>query len=71
MIKIIIGHIIFNVILFMFCVFFMLDNDSDIAKETRLIDIIICYLLCVIGIYGTFFYTWLIISRGGHLQPLL
>ncbi len=49
----------------------MLDNDSDIAKETLITDIIICYILCAIGIYGIFFITWFIVSNGGHLQPLL
>ena len=71
MIKIIIEHIICNVILFAFCILFMLDNDSDIAKETLVTDIIICYILCAIGIYGMFSVIWFIVSHGGHLQPLL
>ena len=52
--KCIIEHIIFNIILFMVCASFMLDNATDIAKETMVSDIIICYLLCAISIYFTF-----------------
>ena len=42
--KCIIEHIIFNIILLIACISSMLDNASDVAKETMVEDIIICYL---------------------------
>ena len=70
MIRIIIEHIIWNIILFCACLIFMY-NDSDIAKESLLYDTFICWLLCAIVIYGMFGIIWFIISHGGHLMPLL
>lgn len=55
----------------MVCASFMLDNATDIAKETMVSDIIICYLLCAISIYFTFGMIYFVVSHGGHLMPLL
>lgn len=73
MFNIIMEHIIVNIMLFTFCLAFILDDNIIINSNDKLNikDVFICYLLCVLGIYSMFGLIWFIIINGGHLQPLL
>ena len=73
MFNVIMEHVIVNIMLFVFCIAFMLDDNTiiDSNNKPNIKDAFICYLLCALGFYGMFGMIWFIIINGGHLQPLL
>lgn len=70
-IRVFLEHFFINLVIFMFCVLFICDENGDIDNKYIFRDILACYLLSAGGLYFMFFVIWFIISHGGHLQPLL
>lgn len=70
-IRVFLEHFFINLVIFMFCVLFICDENDDIDNKYIFRDILACYLLSAGGLYFMFFVMWFIISHGGHLQPLL
>lgn len=70
-IRVFLEHFFVNLVIFMFCVLFICDENDEPNNKYIFRDILACYLLSAGGLYFMFFVIWFIISHGGHLQPLL